>query len=348
MKKSPSHGDAALEGPLGDALKARLASLPSKAPEDACLDAETLAAWSDDGLDARARAAAEAHAADCSRCQALIAAMIRTTPLAAEAKSWWRVPAMRWLLPLTAATTALAVWAIVPSRPTVQSGNQVVPAVSDTSGAPASSVDRQSELQSVAQPQRDDRKQPGALDANRTPPMAAKALSPALTDAGTARTAASPSAAGTAPPQGAAEAPPPAAAPMAAQESFARTVLRKEAAAIDIVSADPSSRWRIVPGGAVRRSTDSGSTWETQQTGISVTLVAGASPSPSVCWLIGPGGIVLLQTDGRTWRRIAFPELTDLASIRAGDEKTATITTVDGRTFSTTDGGLTWTRSPRV
>ena len=40
--------------------------------------------------------------------------------------------------------------------------------------------------------------------------------------------------------------------------------------------------------GAVQRSTDGGSTWETQQTGAAVPFTAGASPSSSVCWLGGP------------------------------------------------------------
>ncbi|HEV8315894.1 MAG TPA: zf-HC2 domain-containing protein, partial [Vicinamibacterales bacterium] len=38
-----------------------------------CLDAETVAGWFDGTLGARDRAAAEAHAADCARCQALLA-----------------------------------------------------------------------------------------------------------------------------------------------------------------------------------------------------------------------------------------------------------------------------------
>jgi photosystem II stability/assembly factor-like uncharacterized protein len=113
-----------------------------------------------------------------------------------------------------------------------------------------------------------------------------------------------------------------------------------------IVSSNPGSRWRIVPGGAVQRSSDGGSTWQTQQTGVAVTLNAGASSSPSVCWLVGPDGIVLLSTDGRSWHRIAFPEVTDLVNVRATDDKTATVTSADGRTFSTDDGGATWTRAP--
>ena len=84
---------------------------------DACLDADTLAAWADDALDAGALAAAEAHAADCARCQAMLAAMARTTPLApAQAAAPWWKPAFRWLVPLTAAAAAVLVWTIVPQR----------------------------------------------------------------------------------------------------------------------------------------------------------------------------------------------------------------------------------------
>jgi hypothetical protein len=120
---------------------------------------------------------------------------------------------------------------------------------------------------------------------------------------------------------------------------------RAGAAGTVIVSSSQASRWRIAPGGAVERSTDGGATWQPQATGATVTLAGGASPSPSVCWLVGPTGTVLLSTDGRTWRRIAFPEETDLISVRATDEKIAGVTTSDGRTFSTRDGGLTWVRS---
>jgi photosystem II stability/assembly factor-like uncharacterized protein len=104
------------------------------------------------------------------------------------------------------------------------------------------------------------------------------------------------------------------------------------------------SRWRIVPGGAVQHTADGGSTWQTQQTGATVTLAAGSSPSPSVCWLVGPEGTVLLSTDGRTWRRIAFVEQADLVGVAATDEKTATVSFADGRTLTTTDAGVSWQR----
>jgi len=77
-------------------------------------------------------------------------------------------------------------------------------------------------------------------------------------------------------------------------------------------------------------------------TGIGVDLIAGASPSRLVCWLVGRAGTVLLSTDGRTWRGVPFPVMTDLVAVQATNAQTATITTADGRTFQTTDGGRSW------
>ena len=110
-----------------------------------------------------------------------------------------------------------------------------------------------------------------------------------------------------------------------------------------IISTNPRHRWLIAADGVVLHSIDGGSTWETQQTGASVTLTAGASPSPSICWLVGPGGLVLLSTDSRSWLALPFQEKVDLVSVRATDDKTATVTAAGGRSFSTTDRGVTWT-----
>ena len=111
-----------------------------------------------------------------------------------------------------------------------------------------------------------------------------------------------------------------------------------------IVSPNLTSQWRLLANGAVQHSTDSGLTWEVQSTGVTAMLTAGASPAPAICWLVGREGIVLLSTDDRTWRRVAFPETADLSSVRATDDKSATVITSDGRAFKTTDGGQMWTR----
>lgn len=113
-----------------------------------------------------------------------------------------------------------------------------------------------------------------------------------------------------------------------------------------VVSSNPSTRFRLRPGGAVQRSADAGSTWRTEVSGTTETLRAGSSPSPSVCWLVGGAGTVLLSTDGRSWRRLAFPETVDLLSVAATDQDNASVTTADGRVFVTVDGGQTWSRAP--
>jgi photosystem II stability/assembly factor-like uncharacterized protein len=53
---------------------------------------------------------------------------------------------------------------------------------------------------------------------------------------------------------------------------------------------------------------------------------------------------VLLSVDGTTWQARSFPETADLVAVQAADARTATVTTSDGRRFSTTDGGATWSR----
>jgi photosystem II stability/assembly factor-like uncharacterized protein len=71
-------------------------------------------------------------------------------------------------------------------------------------------------------------------------------------------------------------------------------------------------------------------------------FTAGTAPSRNVCWVVGRAGVVLLSIDGATWQTRPLPEATDLIAVRASDAKTASVTTADGRQFSTTDGGATW------
>jgi photosystem II stability/assembly factor-like uncharacterized protein len=111
---------------------------------------------------------------------------------------------------------------------------------------------------------------------------------------------------------------------------------------IEIVSPDASIRWRIGPAGVAEYSEDAGARWEATPTGVGTDLMAGASPSGDVCWVVGRAGTVLLTTDGRQWQRLMFPLVVDLAAIQATDARTATVTAVDGRRFTTVDGGTTW------
>ena len=97
-------------------LAAMMRSSAMTAP-DPCVDPETLAAWADGALDARQAQAVEQHASNCSRCAAALASMERTTPpVEPPAPSWSAGSLWRWLVPLTAAATAVAVWVLVPDR----------------------------------------------------------------------------------------------------------------------------------------------------------------------------------------------------------------------------------------
>ena len=60
---------------LEQALKHELRAAGTP-PAGACLDAETLGAWTDGGLDPAAMAAVEAHVSTCARCQALVGTMV--------------------------------------------------------------------------------------------------------------------------------------------------------------------------------------------------------------------------------------------------------------------------------
>jgi hypothetical protein len=356
--------DASLDRLLPGALSARA----GEAADGACLDAETLAAWADEALDPRERASAEAHAADCARCQALLAAMVRTAPPMTEARSWWRLPALGWLVPLTVAATALVIWVAVPNRVPVQvsdGGAEVVDQLTPAR-APATATAPLADAQPPGQPgvqpqtqaarERDsaafappvDRREQRKTEALEKDSPHAEAKANALSEAVTlvpaapvAGAAAAPAFAPAAPPQSADSN-----LQRAAPAASARVSTFANAPETLVVSSNPATRFRLLRGGGVQRSADAGATWRIEVTGATETLTAGASPSPSVCWLVGPSGTVLLSTDGRSWRRVRFPETVDLHSVTATDHENATVTTVDGRSFVTTDGGQTWSRAP--
>ena len=345
MPKIKSDPDAAIDRLLPAALEARAAA----ASEPGCLDTETLAAWADGALDTRERANVEAHAADCARCQALLATLVRTTPAPSAATSSFWLRSRWWLIAITPAAAALVVWFAVPGRVPVQQPesasavDHVTPAFSPLA-QPAPPTDVTADRRTTVQ---DEPAAPSALAKSRAAEAPEKKTAPAaperanaIADAEAQNSAAA--AAGVAP-----AAPFPAPSPDASLRRESAQVAGRLSAFINpmdsvIVSTNPATRFRLLTGGGVQRSADGGATWRIEITGATETLTAGASPSPSVCWLIGRSGTVLLSTDGRSWRRLAFPEAVDLRSISATDSDNATVTAVDGRVFATTDGGRTW------
>ena len=80
----------------------------------------------------------------------------------------------------------------------------------------------------------------------------------------------------------------------------ARSALRAAAvAAPEIVSPDPAVRWRIL-GTAVQHSSNGGSTWETIPIGVAAELTAGAHPRPPCAgWSAGTASCCSRRTAGR-------------------------------------------------
>jgi photosystem II stability/assembly factor-like uncharacterized protein len=111
---------------------------------------------------------------------------------------------------------------------------------------------------------------------------------------------------------------------------------------IEIRSPDPHVLWRVGGGGFVERSIDGGVTWQGQLPVADAHLVAGAALSGKICWLTGRDGIILLTTDGTKWTTIPPPVHADFVDIAAADDSSATVTTADGRKFTTRDAGKKW------
>ena len=361
------------------------------APDAAnCLDAETVAAWMDGVLPADVLAAAEGHAAGCARCQAVLSAMARTAPPVAR-RSWWPASlTFRFLVPATAAATAVALWIAVapgvkrPELPVRRAKSIASPAfrrprwalaTRGAAGSSAGGIEQETgreqgigPIQSARQDAREKSavEAPDSFETRRDRAEGEKSKTNGWPQRRNRRTRASrrPSAASPArrqPPRRRPASParrrlqsPPlrrsrgrarSAGPPPISEiagfRAARTLLT------EIASPDRESRWRAGAAGVVHRSTDGGLTWTPQQTGTTANFTAGSSPARDVCWLVGRGGTVLLSVDGTTWQLRPFPEKVDLVAVQATDAKTATVTTSDGRRFSTTDGGATWSRLRR-
>jgi hypothetical protein len=344
--------DQAIERLLRQSLR-----IPPASASDACLDAETLAAWADGGLSNEELASAELHVADCARCQAMVAGIVRS---AASASLPEPVPRrwLAWLVPLTAAAAAVAIWVAVPRGPGVSpqsvaenrnptAQEKTEPAAPNPLSEPATALkepqaaaksDQAARDQAQASERRKDADQREVDLLKRESQVASG--SAALADNAAAATApASP-----APP---ASAPAPSVAP-AAREVFqarsAASAAAEKLATSDVAaSGDARIRWRISATG-LEHSTDSGATWDSIATGVSSSLSAIAAPSTTVCWAVGRGGVVIRTTDGRNFSRVTFPEMTDLSSVQATDARSASVTASDGRVFTTSDGGVTWQR----
>ncbi|ODS59110.1 MAG: hypothetical protein ABS36_02925 [Acidobacteria bacterium SCN 69-37] len=105
-------------------------------------------------------------------------------------------------------------------------------------------------------------------------------------------------------------------------------------------------RWRITPDGRLERAAGDGQLWLAVPLPGPIVVTAGSAPLAHVVWLGGRGGAVLRSTDLVTFDPRPTPTTAAIVAIEATDAARVRVVAADGREFSTTDGGLTWTPLP--
>jgi len=337
------------------------------ATRDHCVDAETLAAWAEHGLAAAEAAAVELHLSNCARCQEVLAAFVRSQPQAAVVIPFWSRPAVRLGAAglAVAASVTLVVWT---NRP---------PSVPEPASTMASrEMEAPLPVPPVAAPEPPRPAEPTRQAEVRRSQQAAKPAPLPAPGGGVPAAAVPPAVVLPPAPLPTAAPPPPQPVQVTAAAPTTPTVVLMDAmaekvgpdvAAIEIVAPDPlasasrmaarggvaagraggvpvPARWRILGGTRVQRSGDGGTTWAvaTLPSAQPFVLTAGSASSQTVCWLVGRDGAVFVSRNGLTFEPVPLPQRVHLRSVQAIDALRAVVATDDGRTFSTSDGGVTW------
>jgi hypothetical protein len=359
-------------------LRRSSAGAASPATTENCVDAEQASAWASGLVQSEEAASIERHLSSCARCQALVATFARVetagsaTGDSRAAGLRWH---LRWLVPLATAATIAGIWVALPiddrsskpatvadadaSKETPEAGSKIAPVApvpeavptarpqAPQSNAAASSPAADQKISSssskdVTTGERADRRARGSRDVRaKVDRLSETVAQQKRADEGRSE-----------PSKQAAAAPAPASppAPPAAVREEALATLARRASSTELISPVASHRWRIVGPGRVERSIDGGASWtpaalsSRDSSTAPDVLIAGHSPSRDVLWLVGRGGAVYVTADGTRFERLPFIEAVDLVSVVSLDDRQATVTSADGRTFRTRDRGVTWTR----
>jgi hypothetical protein len=111
---------------------------------------------------------------------------------------------------------------------------------------------------------------------------------------------------------------------------------------LQIHTPDAKILWMVASPGVIEKSEDGGTTWKPEYVETRALILAGVAPTAKICWVVGAGGTILRTTNGSHWKTIRPPVETDFVRVEAADALTATVTAMDGRRFSTRDGGKSW------
>jgi hypothetical protein len=106
--------------------------------------------------------------------------------------------------------------------------------------------------------------------------------------------------------------------------------------------SEHGSAWQVGAKGKIAHSV-AGGAYVAQNSGVTTELVAAAAVAKDVCWVVGSAGTILRTIDGgANWQKVAAPTDDDISGVAARDADNASITTVDGEIFATSDGGNSW------
>jgi hypothetical protein len=276
----------------------------------------------------------------------MMAVFVQAEPAVQAPESVWRRWRLGWLVPLATAATAAALWIALP-------GNSALPTPTDTASRSAAFEPQSPPAaapQTLAPATAPRSEAPANVAQERFDARAGNEARKQLDETLQRQRADDQLAGAGAPP------PPAAAAPAEVAEADrrelaaaapARTFAARASAVLpDIVAPGGAARWRIVDGRQVERSTSAGAEWTPVIINPSDVLTAGTATSPSVCWIVGRRGAVYLTTDGSRFMRLPFPDAADLVSVTSVDDRTATVSAADGRSWQTVDQGRSWSVLP--
>jgi hypothetical protein len=94
----------------------------------------------------------------------------------------------------------------------------------------------------------------------------------------------------------------------------------------------------------VELSSDGGATWTTEHAA-DRPIRASVFVNADVAWVVGDSGLVLRRTKNG-WFGASAPAEGNITAVKASSPSRATVTLEDGRVFTTTNGGVTWSSAP--